>query len=550
LKVTLFSVNASWTHSCLALYYLRNALLGLDYDTEIIELTLKQSVNDAIETIIDSHPNVLAISVYIWNVDFYLKLIPELRKLMPDLIIVAGGPEISYNQKTQASLKPDYLIKGYAESAFRKLATEKFASVEKEIAESQTPLEQIPFPYLDSDKESLKGKMLYYEASRGCACNCIYCLSSRNESLQWLTVQRVCADIDKLLSYQPKVIKFVDRSFNHKRDWAQAIWKYVIDLETDIPFHFEIHPDWLDAEDIAILSKSPKGRIQFEIGVQSIHEQTLTNIARPSDWAKVKTNLLALKQNTSIPLHTDLIVGLPGENSSMIKDSLNQLLTTMPDELQLGFLKVLQGTPMAETAQALGYVFSEIAPYTVLQTPDLTFAEFRYWERIAQIISQFWNKGDFTTVWNKCINWREPFTCLSEILDLNLSHDNQLHSIDRIKRFELMAKWINQSWNGHEQEYLADAIRWDWCLKAGEAWYPNQMQADYALDFRKEHYQEILDWLKTDYWNNEDWNFKRFIVFSATSNEFSKEYLDGYTKAVFVSRKAVDNAVIIYKKQF
>lgn len=550
MKVVLFSINASWTHSCLPLFYLRDAIKELDYDTEIIELTLKQSIAEAIEIICDSKADVLAVSVYIWNFDFYYKLIPDLRKLLPNLIIVAGGSEISYNQKTQKCLKPDYLIKGYGEAAFRKLALISFASKDIVINGIHTPLEQIPFPYEDTDKPVLKGKMLYYEASRGCVCGCIYCLSSRKETLEWLPVQRVCADIDKLISFQPKVVKFVDRSFNHNKDWARAIWEYIINLETDVPFHFEIHPDWLEKADIDLLSKCPKGRMQFEIGVQSIHFNTLKAISRTSFWEKVKANLLELKARTNIPLHTDLIVGLPGESSSMITESLNELLYTLPDELQLGFLKVLQGTQMAAIADTQCYVYSASAPYAVLQTPDLSFAEIREWDKLAQIINQFINRGDFTTVWHKCIQWREPATCLQEILQLHLANDNQLHSIDRIKRFELMAKWINQCWQDDHQEYLADAIRWDWCLKSGEAWYPQELKADYALDFRKQNYQDIVDWLKTNYWQNEDWNFKRFIVFSAVSSSFSQEYLEGYTKAVFVSRKADVNAIVIYKKQF
>jgi hypothetical protein len=492
MKVVLLGVNASWTHSCLALYYLRNAIAGLDDEVEIIELTLKQSLSEALEIIYTAKPDVLCLSVYIWNVEYLKQVVPEIRKLLPQLKIVAGGPEISFNIKTAEAINPDVLIKGYGERAFRHLAEQSFDYKDKTIEGEVTPLEQIPFPYLASDRAKLKGRMVYYEASRGCACQCIYCLSSREEKQDWLTVERVFMDIGKLLALQPKVIKFVDRSFNQKKEWARAIWQYVIGLETSVPFHFEVHPDWLEAEEMEILSKAPRGRIQFEIGIQSIHSATLKQICRPSDWSRVQANLVALKERTNIPLHTDLIVGLPDENKQDIIESINAVLRTNPAELQLGFLKVLQGTSMAETAGSRGYLWTDSAPYTVLQTPDLPFGDILYFEKISQIINQYWNKGDFATVWNMAVQWREPYRCLEELLPLNLSSDNQLHSIDRVRRFELMALWIEQSWSGEEQLYLADALKWDWCRKAGESWYPPTLKGDRGIQFRKEHYQDIL----------------------------------------------------------
>ncbi len=549
MKVVLLGINASWTHSCLALYYLRNAIADLDYEAEIIELTLKQNLSETLETIYKSKPDVLCLSVYIWNVEYIKQIVPEVRKLLSETTIVAGGPEISFNPNTYDKIKPDYLIKGYGEDAFKTLAQEQFNKSEKVMQGTPIPLKDIPFPYQESDLQQLKHKMIYYEASRGCACKCIYCLSSRDELMDWLPEERVKTDIDKLLVFNPKVIKFVDRSFNQKKEWARAIWKYVIGLDTTVPFHFEVHPDWLEAEDIAILSKAPKGRMQLEIGIQSIHKQTLKLISRPSDWNKVKANLQALKAETNIPLHTDLIVGLPNENQQQIIDSINEVLLAYPDELQLGFLKILQGTQMAENAKELKYIYADIAPYTVLQTPDLSFEDVLHFEKLSLILNQYWNKGDFLTVWRKALAWREPYQCMEELLQYNLKSDNQLHSIDRLKRFELMADWITQEWSGEEHAYLVDALRWDWCRKAGEAWFPDVIKSEVSLNFRKEHYTEIVDWLKSEYWQNEDWNMKRFIVFSATSNAFALDYLEGYTKAVFVSCKNEENAIVIYKKQ-
>jgi radical SAM superfamily enzyme YgiQ (UPF0313 family) len=550
LKIILLSVNASWTHSCLALHYLRNGIADLDYETEIIELTLKQTLSEALETIFKAKPDILCLSVYIWNVEYLKQLIPEIRKLLPGVKIVTGGPEITYNGKTADSLNPDILISGYGEQAFRKLAEKRFLAEDKVIPGEAVPLEQIDFPYIEADKAKLRGRMLYYEASRGCACRCIYCLSSRQEKQDWLSLQRVYSDINKLLALQPKVIKFVDRSFNQKREWARAIWQYVIKLETNIPFHFEIHPDWLEEQDFAILESAPPGRIQFEAGIQSIQPQTLSRIERPSDWYRVRSNLLELVKRTHIPLHTDLIAGLPGENRQQITESINEVLRILPTELQLGFLKILQGTAMAKTASEMGFVWQDMAPYTVLQTPDLSFEDMLHLEKISQIINQYYNKSDFMTVWKKAVAWREPYQSLTELLALNLSSDNQLHSIDMVKRFERMAGWIEHYWQGEEQLYLMDALKWDWCRKAGEAWYPPSLKGETALQFRKEHYLEIVDWLKSEYWQNEDWNLKRFIAFSAASNDFCNAYLEGYTKAVFVTCKGSVNSMVIYKSQY
>jgi len=550
MKVLLLGINASWTHSCLTLYYLRNILQEVGADSQIIELTLKQSVSEALEKICNAQPDVICLSVYIWNVEYIKQLVQDIRKLMPALIIVAGGPEISYNEATQRAINPDFLIVGPGEAAFRKLAEKGFRSDEKVISAECIALEQTPFPYLPEDKISLQGRMVYHEASRGCACRCSYCLSSRDEVLEWLPSERVCSDIDRLLALQPKVIKFVDRSFNQKKDWARAIWEYVIRLDTDIPFHFEVHPDWLETEDIALLAQAPPGRIQLEIGIQSIHPKTLQQIGRYSDWEKVKTNLELLRVKTKIPLHSDLIVGLPEENDLLIRESIDAVVATKPTELQLGFLKILPGTAMAEYAAANNYQWSATAPYAVMQTPNLSFLQIMHLEKLARLLNQFWNKADFTTVWAKANQWRQPSGCLEDLLQMVPESERQLHSMERIRRFELMSAWIEQDWQGEQQAYLQDALKWDWCRKAGESWYPAVLKGEQAVQFRKEHYQDILDWLKSEYWQQEDWNLKRFIVFSATSNEFSKEYLDGYTKAVFVSRSKDENAVVVYKKQF
>ena len=550
MKIVLLSINASWTHSCLALQYLRNAIQDLKHETQLIELTLKQSVSEALEAIYADSPDVLCISVYIWNVMFVKQLLPEIRKILPRIKIVLGGPEVSYNESAFAQLQPDYLIKGYGETAFRALAEQNFVSMDSIIMGKHLPLVHIPFPYSEEDKAQLKGKMLYYEASRGCACKCIYCLSSREDKMDWLSYERVCADIDKLLLLEPKVIKFVDRSFNQKKEWARSIWQYVISLETKIPFHFEIHPDWLEPKDIELLSKTPKGRIQFEIGIQSIHAETLKAISRVSDWHKVKQNLMLLKQKTVIPLHVDIIAGLPGEDLSSIKQSVNEVLVTYPDELQLGFLKILAGTHMAEIAQEHNYQWCDSPPYQVLSNQWLTFTDLLYLEKIAAVTGMYWNKGDFSTVWAKAITIREPFKCLDELLEVSLLHDGQLHSLDMIKRFEVMALWLGRYWSGEEQQYLQDALKWDWCKKTGEPWFPAALQADYCLTFRKEHYTELYEWLKTEYWEQTDWNFKRFVTFSAVSNEFADKHLEGYSKAVFVNQKSGENACVIIKHIF
>jgi hypothetical protein len=550
MKVLLLSINASWTHSCLPLYYLRNALAGLPHEIQLSELSLKQSQQEALELIYLAQPDILALSVYIWNSAFVAALIPELRKLLPQLKIVIGGPEATHAPDALEKFQPDFLIKGAGESAFNDLARAGFISPQMIISGVPLPLEQIPFPYLDGDLPALQGKLLYYEASRGCAFSCIYCLSSHDTYQDFLPVERAKADIQRLLRFQPKVIKFVDRSFNQRRDWAREIWAFVIALDTKVPFHFEVHPDLLEETDIALLSSAPKGRLQFEIGIQSIHSQTLELIHRPSDWQRVLANLHSLKRRTCIPLHTDLLVGLPGEGSQQLIASLNALLPAFPDELQLGFLKILPGTLMTELARQQHYLWSDQPPYQVMQTDSLSFGEFLHWEKIAAILNLYWNKGDFATVWQQAILWREPYLCMQELLTLSLDSDQQLHSIDRVKRFELMAKWIQSAWQEEQQAYLSDALRWDWCRKASEPWFPAALQGEGCLSFRKEHYTALQDWLKTEYWQQESWNLKRFIVFSATSNAFCLDYLDGYTKAVFISDQGKDNAMVIYTQRY
>jgi len=550
MRVTLCSVNASWTHSCLSLYILRTALLQTKHQVQIIELTLKHTYLEALEAICLSNPEVLCLSVYIWNADYFCDLIPSLRNLLPQTKLIIGGPEVTRYPDALIIYRADYLITGYGEKAFAELARHNFQSAEALIKGEPVNLADMPFPYQIADKPNLRNKLVYYESSRGCPMQCIYCLSSLDAYFAELPVDRVKQEIDIILSYQPKVIKFVDRTFNLHPVRARAIWQYVIDLQTTIPFHFEVRPDLLTQADIDLLASTPPGRIQLEAGIQSIHESTLLAIKRSGDWQTAQANLLALRTRTQIKIHADLIAGLPSETMSDILNSVDEVLLTHPHELQLGFLKILPGTAMEAMAQSEGYLWTDHPPYQVLSTPSLSFAELLILDKLVACLNLFWNKGDFLEVWTAVLRSISPTACLKAVLSLMQGKNIPLHSQDRITRFEVMSAWIEQNWQGDERSYLSDALKWDWCRNAGEPWFPSCLKAERSLAYRKEHYHALHRWLEKTCWQQEGWNTKRFIVFIASSSKFAEDYLDGYTTALFVSRPESENAVVINKERF
>ena len=289
-KILMIAINSSWSQSNPALYYLREVIADLSYQSYIKEWTLKDQLKDMLYWIYSQNAEVICFSAYIWNRNYLQELIPELIKLLPGAVIVIGGPEaenLSYLHKERV-----YLITGAGEGKFRFLAENNFCVTEEELIQAEhIPLKDIPFPYRQSDVDFLKGKLLYYETYRGCPFACIYCLSAndkRSELRYHLNNAKDRQDLDRelefLISLQPRTIKFVDRSFNINKKLAHHIWLFFIEHNCSCDVHFEIYPDLLEEEDFALLEKAPENRIRFEIGIQTINSTVAAKSGRKSNW--------------------------------------------------------------------------------------------------------------------------------------------------------------------------------------------------------------------------------------------------------------------------
>lgn len=441
-KICFVSINSSWSHSSLALYYMRAMLEPELYETVMLDYITKDLAEDVLELIFQQAPDVLCFSVYIWNRIYLQDLLPAVQKVLPECVLVIGGPEIVNLGSNLALNDQYYFIEGPGEAAFRYLAEQNFESEFGWVrSPEQVSLSRIPFPYLPEDKARLEGKLVYYETGRGCPYGCIYCLSAndtRNEKRFELSspkdLSRLEAELDALFALQPKTLKFVDRSFNTDKALAHRIWKYVIEHDEAPVCHFEIYPDLLTNDDLEILKTAPENRIRFEVGIQSVHPEILQASGRRSDWPKAKAMLLRLKTETRLIVHSDLLIGLPGDTTAGILHSLDELMQTEPAELQLGILKILPDTPMLELAKKLGYEWWACPPYRIISSDALSFEEVNYLDHLAHIINLYYNKGEFYPQWHEILQQTSASAAFRQLLDYHFEHELPLHSLQKTKR--------------------------------------------------------------------------------------------------------------------
>lgn len=423
IKTLLVTLNAKYIHSSLALRYLRACCQDV-CPTTIREYTINHNLLAILRDIYKQEPEIIGIACYIWNIDMTIALVGLIKKILPDTLIVLGGPEVSYDPEKIMQDCPDvdYIIQGEGENTLRLLlqaltvARQKLTIPELDLicgiiyrdaqdevvvtggAQVVDFLDDIPFPYIDSEMSMLKDKILYYESSRGCPFHCQYCLSSVTRGVRFHNLERVYADLAFFISHKVKQVKFVDRTFNAKRDHYLPIMQFLAQQEGTTNFHFEIAVDLLDDEVIDFLSSVQVGRFQFEIGIQSTYEPALQAIQRKNQWDKIVHNVNRLRQGKNIHLHLDLIAGLPEESYWQFGQSFNDVYHLRPHMIQLGFLKLLKGSGIRRQAKQYGYVFSERAPYEVLANDFLPFEDVSRLKVLEGLVDQFYNSGRFQYV--------------------------------------------------------------------------------------------------------------------------------------------------------
>lgn len=373
-----------------------------------IECTISEPLHDILRKITAAAPDMVIFSVYIWNCDIIYRIAAELRKLLPDCFIGAGGPEVSFQAEKVLAEQPafNFISRGEGEQTtleIVKLLASGDDAFRERIGEHPffdppalfTELSALPFPYTDEELQTeADTRIFYYESSRGCPFSCSYCLSSLDKSVRFMSVERVFGDLQRFMDAGVKLVKFVDRTFNLNEQRYISIWKYIRDnWNGKTRFHFEIAAEFLSDEALAMLPSIPEGAVQFEIGIQSIHRETLKTVGRTADVDKLADRIRRIPK--TIHCHVDLIAGLPHESLKEFEQSFDYAVSLEPDMLQLGFLKVLSGTDMKTYADENGFKMMSVPPYEVLETPDMSWNDLLFLKDVEKVLDAYGNSGAF-----------------------------------------------------------------------------------------------------------------------------------------------------------
>ena len=414
MKILLAACNAKYIHSNLAVYDLQAYVAEYADHIVLKEYTINQQKDDIMRDIYLEHPDVVCVSCYIWNVSFVKELMADLTKILPDADFWAGGPEVSYDAEKFLTENPEFkgVMVGEGEETFRELAgyyVEKnpqdlkdmtgicYKDGEKIIHNGWRQimdLSSIPFIY--KDLSDFKNRIIYYESSRGCPFSCSYCLSSIDKKLRFRDTEMVKKELQFFIDNKVPQVKFVDRTFNCKHDHAMAIWKYINEHDNGVTnFHFEISADLLREEELQEMSTMRPGLIQLEIGVQSTNPDTIKAIHRTMDFEKLKGIVDRIHSFGNIHQHLDLIAGLPYEDYDSFRHSFNDVYALKPQQLQLGFLKVLKGSHMMEMCQEYGIVYKTREPYEVLSTKWLDYDHVLKLKTVENMVEVYYNSGQF-----------------------------------------------------------------------------------------------------------------------------------------------------------
>lgn len=411
MKFLLGAINAKYIHTSLAVRCLYRAVKD-DFDAEMCEYTINDSLLHISSSIYRKKPDVISLSCYIWNYNTVRALCDSIKKASPRTYIVLGGPEVSYNPvRVLEECQADAVVMGEGEITIRELfsALDGGDTLDNvlgvayrdgdsvRVNASRPPadkLDDLPFVYED-DGEEYCSRVLYYESSRGCPFSCTYCLSGEKGKVRYLSLDRVKKDLSWFISRKVPLVKFVDRTFNADRKRAREIFKFIIENSGETCFHMELAGDLLDDETIELLASAPAGLMQFEIGVQTTNERTMEAINRKIRQKPLFDNIRRLMANGNIHIHLDLIAGLPYEDIESFARSFNEVMELKPHVLQLGFLKLLDGSAIRRDEGKYNYRYTSNAPYEVISNDFVTYDDILLLHDIEEVFERYYNSGDF-----------------------------------------------------------------------------------------------------------------------------------------------------------
>ena len=532
--ILLVGINAKYIHSNLGVYciqaYARKRGIT-DKDLQIKEYTINQEVDFILGDIYLQKPEMIGFSCYIWNIDFVTEITKELKKIMPDVPIWLGGPEVSYDSDRQLEKYPwiDGIMSGEGEVTFyemlqyylsdggRKKIGDNIMSLsdikgivyrdgDKTVINETRPrmcMDEIPFPYTEDvgfDIESLKNRIIYYETSRGCPYGCSYCLSSVDKKVRFRKWELVEKELKFFIDMKVPQVKFVDRTFNCDHEHTMKIWKYINEHDNGITnFHFELSAELLTDEEIDYVSGLRPGLVQFEIGVQTANKETLKAIHRNPDLTVLKQKVAKIREKRNIHQHLDLIVGLPYEDYASFRESYNTVYSMKPDQLQLGFLKVLKGSPIYYDREEFGIVYQDRAPYEVLFTKWISYEDVLRLKGVEEMVEVYYNSRQFT---NTMEELEKEYDSAFDMYDRLAAYyeENDYNSVQhkRSARYEILLNYVRK-YHKEKEDLFREVLTYDYYLRenaksrpgfAGE--YPVTKDAARAFYETEEETHEYL----------------------------------------------------------
>lgn len=536
MKVLIVAINAKYIHSNLAAYSLRAyAMKNLpkelheEVQIEIAEYTINQYPEQILEDIYRRKPDMTAVSCYIWNIGYVEAIVPELHKVLPEADIWLGGPEVSYDAQkvlerlpavrgvmlgegelTFTQLICAYVqtteessehmaytlnkIRGITYTGFmtqlsqRKLQEEMGERSKLTVLPDLLDMDDLVFPYTEFDEN----RIMYYESSRGCPFNCAYCLSSIDKSVRLKSIELVQKELDIFLQHKVKQVKFVDRTFNCNHRHAMEIWKYIKENDNSVTnFHFEIAADLITEEEIQLLKSMRPGLMQLEIGVQSVHDATIEEINRKTDFDKIKKVVGELQTAHNIHIHLDLIAGLPKEDYDTFVISFNQVYALKPEQLQLGFLKVLKGSPMADRAEEYQIQYLSRAPYEVLSTKWIAYEEILRLKAVEEMLELYYNSNQFVhTIGLLEQKFEDGFSLYKSLADFYETSGYRIQQPSRLKRYEILFEFA-EKYDSERLDLYRESLALDLYLRENVKNRPNfLLPMDEYRDRMQQFYRE------------------------------------------------------------
>ena len=520
MKFLLMAVNAKYIHSNLAVYSLQSYAAKRGIQAEIAEYTINQLKDEILRSVYKKNPQVLCVSCYIWNISFVEDLMDDIKKILPDTKIWAGGPEVSYDaeaflercpwaegvmcgegEETFCELAEFYEQEKPAEalSRIRGLVFRKPEGIEKTEFRPIMNMDDLVFPY--DDMSLFDHKIIYYESSRGCPFSCSYCLSSIDKKLRFRSLPLVLKELQFFLDQKVPQVKFVDRTFNCKREHAMTIWQYLQDHDNGITnFHFEIAADLLTEEETDLIHTMRPGLIQLEIGVQSTNPRTITEIRRKTNFDKIINKVRTVQKGRNVHQHLDLIAGLPFEDYDSFRHSFNDVYALRPQQLQLGFLKVLKGSYMYEMAKTYGCVYQKREPYEVLRTNWISYEDVLRLKGVEEMVEVYYNSSQFTRTVEALLElFPDAFSMYESLAEFYEAKGYNKISHTRIRRYEILLEYLEEC-QKTDLEYFKELMIFDLYarenMKTRPSWaadlapYKHQMQDFYKKEETEPEYLE------------------------------------------------------------